>query len=79
MNAKQNLTFFCPWVSLCISLLVTLPRSYAEDHLVEDLDEKIAFVPGQQQPMSFAPISSNYSMGFIVYCPCMGKLLYIML
>ncbi|XP_020616507.1 GDP-fucose protein O-fucosyltransferase 1-like [Orbicella faveolata] len=73
MFAKKNLTFFCPWISLFISLLAISPRCHAEDHLGEDLDEKIAFVAGQQQPMSFAPASANHSTGYIVYCPCMGR------
>ena len=75
MFAKKNLTFFCPWISLFISLFAISPRCYAEDNLGEDLDEKIAFVSGQQQSMLFAPISANNSTGYIVYCPCMGKLL----
>ena len=75
MIVKQNLTFFCEWILLFIPLLVISPRCYAEDHLGEDLDEKIAFVPGQQQPISFAPTAANHSTGYIVYCPCMGKLL----
>lgn len=73
MFAKK-LTFLCPWISLFTLLLAISPRCYAEDHLGEDLDEKIAFVSGQQQSMLFAPISANHSTGYIVYCPCMGKL-----
>lgn len=72
MYAMQKLAYLCPWISIFIPLLGILPFCDAKIHAGEDLDEKIAFdVPGQQQPISFAP---QISMGYIVYCPCMGKL-----
>lgn len=72
MNTKQYFAFFCPWLSLFIPYLVILDTSSAEEKVGENLDAKIAFdVPGIQQPISFA--SGDQSMGFIVYCPCMGK------
>lgn len=71
MYAREKLAYLCSCISIFILLLGILPCCDAKDHVGEDLDEKIAFdMPGQQQPISFAP----HSTGYIVYCPCMGKL-----
>lgn len=77
IDMKQYFTVFCPWLPLLIQYLVTLDTCNAEENIGENLDAKIAFdVPGTQQPISFA--SSDHSTGFVMYCPCMGKLRDVM-
>ena len=74
MFTKQKLAYLCFWISTFIPLLGIVPFCDAKDRVGEDLDEKIAFdVPGQQKPISVAPLPTDHSTGYIVYCPCMGK------
>lgn len=74
---KQSSRAEASWTFLFFPLLGILSISSAQGHVGEDLDEKIAFdVPGQQQPISFAPSTTDHSgTGYVVYCPCMGELL----
>lgn len=67
---KRDSASLCSLFSLglvsYLSVLVTISGK-------ENLDEQIAFdVAGSQQPISFS--SNDQSTGYIVYCPCMGKL-----
>ena len=70
MTMKRDSASLCSLFALVLfsylSVLVTISGK-------EHLDEQIAFdVAGSQQPISFS--SNDQSTGYIVYCPCMGKL-----
>ena len=70
ITMKRDSASFCSLFALglvsYLSVLVTISGK-------ENLDEQIAFdVAGSQQPISFS--SNDQSTGYIVYCPCMGKL-----
>lgn len=70
MTMKRDSASLCSLFALglvsYLSVLVTISGK-------ENLDEQIAFdVAGSQQPISFS--SNDQSTGYIVYCPCMGKL-----
>ena len=73
MTVKRDSASFCSSFALVLvsylSVLVTISGK-------ENLDEQIAFdVAGSQQPISFSSNDPNdQSTGYIVYCPCMGKL-----